>query len=428
MKIRALPGTSLELAVNITLALAGFVLVWYLYYFHPVGYVYFITEDYWIEWATFVAYAVAFGLLVWALFEQKALRKPGYFLLAFGAFFVGMEEISWGQRILGLRPPHFIAAQNLKGEINLHNFIPPYHSYLWILGIVLLVWSVLLPCLVQRSIWVGRFCAQLGIPIVPIPLWPFFFLVSYFTFFVRFPRWTEAMEGYLAIAIAVLSLDLALTTSQDTRARGIRGVVATGTMLLTVWTLTALLVHFFPWPQELQRYLNRFAAIDYPSRGMLRQAELLFDYMNQNPQFMQSDTHLHHGELLMRLGRHAEAKKVLELAMAEQEQLQQRDPEDPGAAHVMAGRILTVLGRPSEAQRAFLVAMEKDRARLDRAEDAAAKSSAHWSLGETLFAMGDSEGGFKEFSIARGLAQDRRTRRRMDYLMHLLQRKHAVAE
>ena len=142
---------------------------------------------------------------------------------------------------------------------------------------------------------------------------------------------------------------------------------------------------------------------------MYRQAEMLFDYINKNPQFLNPTTHLSQGKLLMRMGRTAEAKEFFELALAEQERLRQRYPDNPEPDR-RAGKILTLLARRQEATRAFQVAIEKDRARLERAIDDATKARVYRSLGQTLYAMGDSEAALNHISMALALAPDRKTR------------------
>ena len=412
MEKRALARASLELAANTILAFCGFVLVYYLCYLHPVGYVNFITEDYWAEHATFVSLAMASCFLAWTLFTHRGARTPGVFLLALGTFVVAMEEISWGQRILGIHTPRFFAARNPRGEMNLHNFFPASYSLHLVAGIAVLVWSILLPLLVRKSMRLRRWCSHLGIPIVPIPLWPFFLLSVYF-FINTSLRKSEVGELYLGIALAALSLDLALTTRRGIRIGGAMATGATGGMILTVWIFTSFLVRFYPWPAELTRNLNKFASSWFPAVGMYRQAEALFDYMDRNPRFLLADTHFEHGVLLIRMGRHAKAREVLQVALSEQERLQGQDREDP-VPYRIAGQVLRMLARPKDATRAFQKALENDQVRLELANDVLTKAWIHWSLGLTLHAMRDSEAAFKEFSMARRLAPDRRTQHQMD--------------
>lgn len=58
----------------------------------------------------------------------KTKRNVFFLLLGLLFFFAFAEEISWGQRILGLDPPRFIKEHNLQGEINIHN-LRPFHRY-----------------------------------------------------------------------------------------------------------------------------------------------------------------------------------------------------------------------------------------------------------------------------------------------------------
>jgi hypothetical protein len=44
-----------------------------------------------------------------------------YFAFSAGLFFVAMEEIAWGQKLLGFKTPAFIASHNYQGELTLHN-------------------------------------------------------------------------------------------------------------------------------------------------------------------------------------------------------------------------------------------------------------------------------------------------------------------
>lgn len=39
-------------------------------------------------------------------------------------FFLGMEEISWGQRILNIKTPELVKEINTRNEINIHNILP----------------------------------------------------------------------------------------------------------------------------------------------------------------------------------------------------------------------------------------------------------------------------------------------------------------
>ncbi len=81
-------------------------------------------EDEALEWATFWAFilaAVAYARLTLA--QRRGGRPWPWFAAGIALFcvFVAMEEISWGQRLLGLRSPEYFLANNFQQEINLHN-------------------------------------------------------------------------------------------------------------------------------------------------------------------------------------------------------------------------------------------------------------------------------------------------------------------
>jgi hypothetical protein len=92
---------------------------------HPRLYHFLIDEDRVIEWSQFVAILAA--SLVFALVARRAQQagRRGltilFLLVAVGAFVVAGEEISWGQRILGLTTPDALNDINHQGETNIHN-------------------------------------------------------------------------------------------------------------------------------------------------------------------------------------------------------------------------------------------------------------------------------------------------------------------
>lgn len=72
----------------------------------------------------FVVAAVFFGLSLSKIgMDQNKLKMLLFLLLTIFCFFVGMEEISWGQRIFGWSTPENMKDINFQDETNLHNLI-----------------------------------------------------------------------------------------------------------------------------------------------------------------------------------------------------------------------------------------------------------------------------------------------------------------
>ncbi len=82
-------------------------------------------EDGTIEWATFVAYVTAAG---WLVVVVRRLAPSWWFqgaclLLAAFCIVVAGEEISWGQRLFGFKPPDVFLERNFQQELNVHNVL-----------------------------------------------------------------------------------------------------------------------------------------------------------------------------------------------------------------------------------------------------------------------------------------------------------------
>lgn len=82
-------------------------------------------EDAGIEWATFVAFMMAAG---WLIVCVRKLSPSWWFkgacaLLALFCVVIAGEEISWGQRLIGFKPPDVFLERNFQQEANLHNVL-----------------------------------------------------------------------------------------------------------------------------------------------------------------------------------------------------------------------------------------------------------------------------------------------------------------
>ena len=84
-----------------------------------------LVEDGLLEYATAVAYLLSSLLAFLAARRLRALGRRGlarfWFLAAAGFFLIAGEEVSWGQRILGIETPEAWAAINRQEETTLHN-------------------------------------------------------------------------------------------------------------------------------------------------------------------------------------------------------------------------------------------------------------------------------------------------------------------
>ncbi len=257
----------------------------YLAYWSPVRYGILIAEDSWVEYGTAVAWGLAGGVFLFRF--VRGPRRAGHLAFGLGAILIALEEMSWGQRILGLETPALLAEHNLQKEITLHNLAEP-ESYYPFLGWLVLIFAVGLPVTCRLVPAVARLCARLGVPVVPVSLWPIFllpvFLLDYMWRILWLPATPELMELTLGLAVLMLAVRV-----QDPTRRGGTALLAdvgAGTITLA---LTLPLVLGFPSPRRVEKELHALALVEYPTRGLWRQAEEVWVYLAAHPGMLQPD-------------------------------------------------------------------------------------------------------------------------------------------
>ncbi|SLN32085.1 hypothetical protein TRL7639_01386 [Falsiruegeria litorea R37] len=111
---------------------------WYLIFFvaHFLFYTYYLRvvlqgadpEDTLLEWGTFVLAFI--GGVIFLICAYKGSRFSIFLGLAWLLF--AFEEISWGQRVLGIETPEVMLEYNYQEELNFHNLINPLQKYLYV--------------------------------------------------------------------------------------------------------------------------------------------------------------------------------------------------------------------------------------------------------------------------------------------------------
>ncbi len=134
----------------------------------------YVREDGPIEWLTFSALFLGAALC----FYRASLLRPfrgGFFsfcLLMFGLLFLfgALEEISYGQRIIGFKSPDFFLKYNSQGEFNIHNLKFAGKSFNRIifgsfLGIVIVLYFLIMPFLYLKMEKVKKTVNKLALPV-----------------------------------------------------------------------------------------------------------------------------------------------------------------------------------------------------------------------------------------------------------------------
>lgn len=168
-------------------------------------------EDLAGEWLQFWLFAAA------TLFFARLVLLPSPYRLFFGilalsCFYVTMEEISWGQRILNLSTPEFFEKHNIQKETNFHNLLTGPVATLtkdfitYSLSACIALYGVLYPLAVMRQWGVTRSIMKMGIVPPPLFLWPFFACGSFLELGLFNFNETEIAEMLIAAALAIMGL------------------------------------------------------------------------------------------------------------------------------------------------------------------------------------------------------------------------------
>ena len=372
--------------------LAAFLLTAGIVYLHtqaPVAYMRLITEDEFGEYATAVSYLVMaafFALLV--VQADGKLRRLLWLFIALCAFFVGMEEISWGQRLFHLPTPEVLQESNVQGELSLHNLIEtdPLHTVAaWLIIVAIVISAALLLARGKPLVRLREVLEQAGFPLIPIPLTPWFALTAYFFLTGSFVKGDEIGEFVLGLGVALFGLYtwLAWGFFGDRNRVAVR-VTSAVILLLLIALVTEALMRF-GYEAGIGDRLRRSATRDYPALGMYRQADMIFDYLAAHPRYLAEDTQILHAQQLISRGMGMRAQEVL---AAELTRIDAAKPPANAASLRLRGQLLQLMGRQNEGRVQLALAEQLDRSRLSSASPSQMPELL-WSLGQTRAVSGD---------------------------------------
>jgi len=143
--------------------------------------------------------------------SQRSLRVLTWLSwLGLGSFclFVAGEEISWGQRLLGFRPPALFLENNFQQESNLHNLLKDVLDTRWMVFLVCVSYGMLAP----YAAHVTRFPRVLA---APLSLLPWFVAVAWLEFSYPYELVGELAE----LMLGLLFLSDLLTRQAEQTAR-----------------------------------------------------------------------------------------------------------------------------------------------------------------------------------------------------------------
>ena len=167
------------------------------------------TEGGFIEYGTSLAFLLAaiFAFPIGKFFLANRNKFLGYlyYLISFGFFLVGMEEISWGQKLIGFESSEFFKNYNSQEEITIHNLVW-VNEYLD-KGLMFVALIAGISCLIYKLI--SRVKNNYRTKFL-IPRWffaSFFLIVFLFFYLVEYVEiWNDTIENFQESIELVFSL------------------------------------------------------------------------------------------------------------------------------------------------------------------------------------------------------------------------------
>jgi hypothetical protein len=261
----------------------------------PVLYMHFILED------SAGEYAGAAGFFIAAVFLALAARRRRVrwvrillWVAAIVAVVVGLEEMSWGQRILGLETPPALREVNVQSEITLHNISgidPDLLQRVLAVPPILLVLLSEIRAVVHSRRTLPTWAREL--PLMPRELYPWALLAATVLLARPFIKSDEVGEFLLGWLVAGWAASVYLDRSHHDRLRGQRRILA------AQFAAVILGVAFSTLHRPVDRWRANITAFrDYPSRGLYVQALEVAEYIRARPWLTMPDTEDRYRSLL----------------------------------------------------------------------------------------------------------------------------------
>ena len=202
----------------LTLVLIFLLIGFGLLYFNPPYLDIYLGEDGILEWLT-VGGLLAGSFICFSRFIFFFKTKNWWFLvvnfsLGLLLFIAAGEEISWGQRILGIKSSEYFLKNNAQGETNIHNLVVNGVKinklvFSTILIAFLAIYLVIIPILYKTKKTVKNFMDNSGVPIARLYQIISFLIVFGISGLLKHDRNPELLEcGAAALFFLIISFPI----------------------------------------------------------------------------------------------------------------------------------------------------------------------------------------------------------------------------
>ncbi len=232
----------------LSLAIISFYIIAAIYF--PQLYIFGTYEDMYGEWVQFFFFLLTFIFALLNALNPTTKQYRWFFgLLAMAALYTCMEEISWGQRLIGFDTPDFFEEHSYQNEANLHNLLTgPVESWTktaltYLIALGMFGYGVIFPIMLARNWHLAQWFDKWGCFAPPLGLMPAFVAAGIFELeFFSFNE-AEVAELLVAMAMSFTAIYFWLTTHSRWQFKALSIFIAiTLFVFITAFTTTELLL------------------------------------------------------------------------------------------------------------------------------------------------------------------------------------------
>ena len=111
-------------------------------------------------------------------------------------------------------------------------------------------------------------------------------------------------------------------------------------LILYIFVLTGNLIFFFSRQNTIATRLNFWAATSLPRNGMDKQADKVFQYILQRPQYSSNNTYINYARLLLDLEQDAKASEILSQVLLKYKSLEIYNHKEPRSLRKIAENLI----------------------------------------------------------------------------------------
>jgi tetratricopeptide (TPR) repeat protein len=236
-------------------------------------------------------------------------------------------------------------------------------------------------------------------------------LAPYFFIFHPLAKNGELGEMFLGITVLVWAVDLSTLSIERKQFSGFTSVL-TGTGILLLAGIIAAGLTYKHSTRVTER-LNVMASRDYFKREMYEQAQTIYTYIYQHPQYLMKSTRINHAKMLLATGEEAEATQILiETAMDLKAKVLQKGSNKIRFRRL--GIIYLMLAESKLANNYFDKSIEVDQRKLALNPTLDEKAKLLFSISQTMEARGDIISAINSIEQANKYVQSAALRFRME--------------